>query len=298
MEKVSGWNGTAACFPWIYDDFLRPPVRSTARASARGVVRRSWGLGRRLTARGSTRLGRWGIDPAPIPLFTGGVDTTFILPTLTPTGSASVPFCSQYLFALTQGDVNANSISLVGPANPNRIYVLHWTFEFAANVDPLVTTPGDFRDPTDQYMDDAKFRAFRNALITYKLINRFQLRYRATGETFNGAPVVLQRLAAIGWTVEPCGSGVALIGQGGANNGLIDSTPQSMWHINDGSPDASGILVANTLMGNAVPTNPLFWENIGSRIRFRATGGTEPDVDVQVFPTYYEYHNGRLMVID
>lgn len=36
-------------------------------------------------------------------------------------------------------------------------------------------------------------------------------------------------------------------------------------------------------------------ESIGSRIRFRYDSLTEPSISVQVYPTYYEYHNGRLV---
>jgi hypothetical protein len=235
------------------------------------------------------------INAQAIPLSTVGVDTTFILPTLTPTGSSSVPFCSQYVGLLTQGDAAPNGISLVGQANPNKLYVLDWLFKFAGNVDPSTIISGDFRDPTDQHMDEAKFSAFVNSFTTYKLINRYQVRYLTSDGTFNQSPVQLQRLAAIGWTIEPCGSGIALIGQGGANNGFLGSQPGSVWHINDGSPDASGVLSFNTLMGNAVPTNPLYWENIGSRIRFRANADTQGEIDAQVFPTYHVYRNGRLV---
>lgn len=46
---------------------------------------------------------------------------------------------------------------------------------------------------------------------------------------------------------------------------------------------------------NAVPFNPKFWESIGSRILFRSDNGTKPIADVQVYPTYNEYHNGTFV---
>ena len=48
-------NGTAACGQWTY---AAMPASRSARASARGFLSRGWGLGRRLTPRGSTRSGR------------------------------------------------------------------------------------------------------------------------------------------------------------------------------------------------------------------------------------------------
>ncbi len=52
---MSGTNGTAAYSTRTYGDFS---ASSSARASARGLVSKSCGLGRRFTARGSTRPGR------------------------------------------------------------------------------------------------------------------------------------------------------------------------------------------------------------------------------------------------
>jgi hypothetical protein len=41
-------------------------------------------------------------------------------------------------------------------------------------------------------------------------------------------------------------------------------------------------------MGNAVPSDPKFWEGIGSRIQFRFDGGVDPVLRLQVYPTYDE----------
>ena len=85
-------------------------------------------------------------------------------------------------------------------------------------------------------------------------------------------------------------------GQSGPNNGKLaqDGLVTSIWQVNEGSPDANAILAFNTLMGNAVPSNPKFWESIGSKIRFRFDNGTAPIIAIQVYPTYYEYRNGKL----
>src|SRR5207249_241439 len=40
---------------------------------------------------------------------------------------------------------------------------------------------------------------------------------------------------------------------------------------------------------------PASRENIGSKITFRVDGGTEPELTLQPYPTYYEYHNGMLV---
>jgi hypothetical protein len=56
-EKVSGTNGTSAHSYWVYGE--QPAARSFARATLRGSVSQSCGLGRRLIARGSTRSGRF-----------------------------------------------------------------------------------------------------------------------------------------------------------------------------------------------------------------------------------------------
>jgi hypothetical protein len=67
-----------------------------------------------------------------------------------------------------------------------------------------------------------------------------------------------------------------------------------MAQINDGSPDAGAVRAFNTLEGEDV-SSPLFWENIGSRMTFSFDGGTSPQLVLQPYPTYYEFHNGSLV---
>jgi hypothetical protein len=64
--------------------------------------------------------------------------------------------------------------------------------------------------------------------------------------------------------------------------------------INDGSPDCDAVKAFNTLTGENV-SNPVFWENIGTKITFWANGGPSPQLVLQPYPTYYEFRNGRLV---
>lgn len=74
-----------------------------------------------------------------------------------------------------------------------------------------------------------------------------------------------------------------------------------MFVINDGSPDDGAIRAFNTLRCKAVAPfgwTRVFWQNIGSAIRFRYDGGTWPQIVVQGYPTYYFYRNGAYLDSD
>ncbi|NKB24258.1 MAG: hypothetical protein GKR87_07770 [Kiritimatiellae bacterium] len=79
---------------------------------------------------------------------------------------------------------------------------------------------------------------------------------------------------------------------------ILSSSPSRVSLINDGSSDAAGIRVFNTLKGKGLPAGvtPVFWENIGSRIKFIFNGGPTPTVTLQPYPTYFEYRNGRHVI--
>ncbi len=64
--------------------------------------------------------------------------------------------------------------------------------------------------------------------------------------------------------------------------------------VNDGSPDSGAVRAFNTLEGKNV-SSPVFWENIGSKITFTVDGGPNPQIAYQLYPTYYEYHNGTFV---
>ncbi len=85
--------------------------------------------------------------------------------------------------------------------------------------------------------------------------------------------------------------------QPGPANGLIGPTPATN-HIsqcNDGSPEIPGIRAFNTLEGLDVP-NPLFWQNIGSKITFTCPNTAPNRPTVENYPTYYWYGNGLFIL--
>ncbi len=244
------------------------------------------------------------IDPTGVPLNPIGVDPN-LLAAFPPGGPPPIFDLVPALLILDdllEGDTSPDDIpmevsSTAPPVNNlNRTYMLHWLFKFAANPDPATLIPGgDFRDAGDNHMSDSEFDAYVADSTKYKLINRFQVRYLVGSSAFKNTPVVVQTKHVIGDTSDPLGTFFVFPGQTGPNNHKLANTDQSIWHVNEGSPDQEAIIMFNTLMGNAVPGNPKFWESIGSRIRFRYDGGTDPVISVQVYPTYSEYRNGRLV---
>jgi hypothetical protein len=244
------------------------------------------------------------IDPDNVPLVTAGVDRN-LLRAFPPSGPPVGLWGGvQIAILVSQGDVQPMGINLLEapwaatPGRRNRLYLLNWLFKFTANPDPrTITGPADFRDATDTHIDFEKLNSYTNVRTNYKLFNLFQVRYLANEGGFTVPPFVLIQSWVIGTTMDPI-MGAPTQGQSGPHNGDRQATAQSIWAINEGSPPAAGILAFNTLMGNAVPRNPTFWENIGSRIKFSYDNGTEPIVTVQAYPTFYVYHNGRLVSIN
>ena len=233
----------------------------------------------------------------------------------------------------------------------DKNYILDWMFKYAPNPDPQsvlanLATP-DITDPTGYnttpdfttyagYMDYPKLQGYLQDSHRFKLLNHFQVKYRVnlTNPTqFNGSPIILQRGALIGATVNPTGIppnlgpifdilsnsdlsqwllGFGGLGpafllaswtnhtfndpQAGPANGIIGPTPAvtRISQINDGSPEIPAIRAFNTLLGLDMPT-PLFWQNIGSKITFNC-GATAPVLKAENYPTYYSYWNGRLIL--
>ena len=179
----------------------------------------------------------------------------------------------------------------------DREYILDWLFFYAANTDPTTVLPGgNFRDSSIQFTSESTFTNFVNTPTNYKLVNRLQVKFRSAGSGFNGPPTILNGpVPSIGTTINPCGYTVTFAGQiGPANGSLPIYEGTRMSQINDGSPDSKAVRAFNTLEGKDV-TNAVFWENIGSRITFSFDGGPTPQVVLQPYPTYYEYHNGALV---
>jgi hypothetical protein len=208
--------------------------------------------------------------------------------------------CNLFILDLSENFTTPNFISLT-PID--RSYVLNWMFKYGSNADPTtVIAGGDFRDGASNSTDENKVSGFIGTATNFKLYNRFQVKYRVNGGTFNGAPTVLHQDTRIGTTKNPCGSLIFGIigtfdGQPGPNNGPPPASPGGNTRIsliNDGSPDSGAIRAFNTLTGKDLPpgTTAIFWENIGIRVSYSVADGTTPNVVLQPYPTYYQYKNG------
>ncbi len=237
------------------------------------------------------------INPAGVTLPAGASpNITSLMPPGGPSTSSLT--CNLFILDLSENFTTPNFTTLT-PID--RTYVLFWMFKYGSNADPSTTIPGgDFQAPDGKGTDESKVSGFYNTPTNYKLFNRLQLKYRLTGSAFKGSPTVLKRQTGIGTTENPCGSVLGFLGlfpgQQGPNNGpppVIGSDHVSL--INDGSPDSGAIRAFNTLTGKDLPPgqSPVFWENIGSQVRFTAGGGTSATVLVQPYPTYYQYRNGQ-----
>jgi hypothetical protein len=208
-------------------------------------------------------------------------------------------------------------VSIFSAATPGDTqYILDWLFQWASNPDPKAVLPQDFLNAAGTATDESKVSQFLQVQpsggTNYKLFNRFQVRMRLTtdsqgNQVFNGTPIVLKQFqpaSGVGTTVNPCGAlpGIAAgayPGQAGPLNGAQSTTSSLMEMINEGSPDPAPVRAFDTLMGGTLTdpplsgASPVFWENIGSVITVLASGGTSPRVQVQPYPTYYVYVNGK-----
>lgn len=209
------------------------------------------------------------------------------------------------LLALQNGSPNfyAGGGNYVALTATDAAYLMNWLFKYGGNDDPvLAVAGGDFRNAGDTAIDVTEVEAFANDATHYKLFNRSQIRYRRRGSGFRGAPAVLQHRVGVGTTVDPLRLPVSLYpgqtGPAATLAGPLLALDLRVSSINDGSPDAGGINVTNTLA--SLLTNPLrYWENIGSRISFYHDGDlsgivTRPVIVTQPYPTYYIYLNGKL----
>jgi hypothetical protein len=139
---------------------------------------------------------------------------------------------------------------------------------------------------------------FVNARTNYKLFNRLQVRFRVNGGGISGFTILHGGSPQVGQTINPCQYTFNFDGQfGPANSGNVLSVQGNarIPQINDGSPESNAATAFNTLTGKDIST-PVFWENIGSKITFSVGGGTSPQIVMQPYPTYYEYHNGRFFM--
>lgn len=250
------------------------------------------------------------INPAGVPNPDPSGVPGFVLNAMPLSGTGvSAFFCNAEVSVLSQNSLtDAFSSATVNTAA--RTFILDWMFKFGGNTDPAqAISGGSFLDATGVAADPAKVSSFTAISTNYKLVNRFQVKMRITtppggNPYFTVQPAVLQgqNMQLIGTTVNPCGAALGFLGflpgQKGTRNAyqIIPPSNDSISKINDGSPDSNAIEAFNTLAGLSV-ASPVFWESIGSRITFSATGGTSPLVTVQPYHTYYVYVNGKQVSI-
>jgi len=140
------------------------------------------------------------------------------------------------------------------------------------------------RCPPGSFGSNADLVSFQTTKRTsYKLFNRFHIKYLANGGTFKGSPTVLRQATEIGvtnnpvWDIEEPGSA------GPANGKYSVANSDTAFLINDGTPTSIAVSAFNTL------ADPLKWSNIGSRIELGAAVGTNFQIFTQVYPTYWVF---------
>jgi len=228
------------------------------------------------------------IDPAGVPLSGAGMGPD-MLRYYPLTGSASMGTVQKGLTLLHLGLIAAGStihpVQIRSMTSAEKTHVLNWQFKFAANF----CSKG--RCPPTTFADEAAVTSFRTGKQTsYKLFNRFQIKYRSEdGVNFTGTPTVLRQATAIGVTNDPIFD-LEEAGEAGPNEGRQDTLADRAYLINDGTPTSIAVSGFNTL------ADPLKWSHIGSRIELSVQNGTEGEVFVQVYPTYYVFKN--LMLIN
>lgn len=237
------------------------------------------------------------IDPNNVPLNAAGV-TRDVLQSFPPGGAGSLSTADKvtsagYLFFCLAAGIDITPISCVTLyLNPNpggfpppltyltaadKTYLLNWLFKYAANYCP--------KCPPTSFSNNQDVENFRNRTTSYKLINRLQIKYKASGGTFKGAPEIVRRANDIGVTNDPI-FGREDRGDAGPANGrfqVFNSNVAS--RINDGTPTSIAVKAFNTL------ARPLKWSHIGSRIEQGVPYGTGNRLFTQVYPTYWVFEN-------
>lgn len=235
------------------------------------------------------------IDPKQTTLNTAGVGK-WIIDILPPSGPSNFNLITQGLCFRVADVLSENYTNPIGNHMMplDREYIMRWGAVYAANSVP----PSDFLD-SGGLMDERRLLSFRGNRSNYKLLSRFQIKYRVKNGKFTEQPIVRNILATTGVTPNACkATEIPLSGQAGPSN--TDKQPLVLsdraYIINDGSPNAKELRALNTLTGKDLPANtvPRFWENIGSRITFSVSDGSAPKIITQPYPTYFVYRNGRL----
>jgi hypothetical protein len=218
------------------------------------------------------------INPAGVPLSEAGVSWQVLL-FFPPEGLKNPPNPGQALLTLGyMGSLSAGAttkpMTTTPLTNVDCVYILNWMFKYAAN-DP----------PPDLLYPESVMRDFAGWRFNFKLYNRMQIKYQVAGSKISTYEFVHQQ-TLIGITNEPCfgapdaGESGPIDGETGVQNG------DTIYQVNEGSPDHLGVRAFNTLMF------PREWSDIGSIIRQGLNLGTSYTFATQVYPTYFVYENG------
>ena len=223
------------------------------------------------------------IDPAAVPLSTAGMDS-WMTDFYPPGGAASMSVVQKGLTTLHLGLLAAGStihpFYVRSMTAAERTYVLNWMFKFGANF------CASGRCPPNSFASNSELDNFRTSKRTsYKLFNRFQIKYLAEGGMFKGSPTVVRQATEIGVTNNPVWD-IEESGAAGPNNGkYATANGDTAFLINDGTPTSIAVSAFNTL------ADPLKWSNIGSRIELGAALGSNYQIFTQVYPTYFVFGN-------
>lgn len=111
-----------------------------------------------------------------------------------------------------------------------KLYILHWLFHYAGNFCPQKCPPSSFSS-------SSAMENFRVSMDTsYKLYNRFQMKYLTDGINFRGIPEFIHQEIGIGSTDDLFTGPPPYKGQPGPNNNTQEILASSAYRINDGSP--------------------------------------------------------------
>lgn len=234
------------------------------------------------------------IDPQNVPLSTTEVQPD-VLTVFPVDGADELPLLvrlntAAYLTRLAAGETIRPAALLTqdpdfvpGPQDLlsgfSRIYVLNWLFKYGGNFCPNKCPPTTFASN----LEVTSFVETKDQ--SYKLFNRFQVKYRPENGSFKTAPQIIRSSCKIGVTTDPL-LRARSAGRAGPNNCIPQeiNNEKISW-TNDGTPTSPAVSAFNTL------AQPLLWSNIGSRIEFSVPLVTDKVLFTQIYPTFYVFQN-------
>jgi len=250
------------------------------------------------------------IDPqmVTLPAVNDGLDpptwfvNPFIAGMIQPTGLVPNSLdCNALVGDLSEG------MTTLGPGGPplsliDRSYILNWLFKYGQdNMSPTFgPPPSDFR--SNDAIDYQKVAAYREEKTRYKVFVHLQIRYLMEPEAngFKEAPAILHDKVEVGSTKNPCRGVLDWLdvvegqtGPGTTPTAHVSPTNSRVSLIADASPDAAAVRAFDTLTAVGVAVWEV-WESVGCRITFQPNGLTTPDIVLQPYPSFFEYHNGVL----